>query len=351
DPFCPFVLEIFYLGITTGTTATTYSPAANVTRVQMAAFLSRSVDGVLRRGSARAILGQSWTTQSSGALGLTTLGAGGAQLPACDGTDVWAVRRSAASVARVRASDGRLLETWTGIPAATAAAVSPQGILVPGSTFPAKLFRIDPSLPPGGATEVIGDLGMSFPGELAADGGRIWVIGDSGVAIVTPHAALPWTVTTVTAGFSVLEGVLFDGANVWVTDNSPGTLLRLGSAGQVLQTVTVGLAPLLPVFDGTNLWVPSSGDSTLSVVRAATGAVLATLTGFGLASPVAAAFDGEKILVINGSNQDSVSLWNAAGLSPLGSFSTGANTQPSGACSDGVNFWITLFKTGQLARF
>src|SRR5215471_13604816 len=56
DAFCPFVLEIFYLGITTGTTATTYSPADNVTRLQMAAFLSRSVDGVLKRGSRRAAL-------------------------------------------------------------------------------------------------------------------------------------------------------------------------------------------------------------------------------------------------------------------------------------------------------
>jgi len=44
DVFCPFVLEIFYLGITTGTTATTYDPASNVSRLQMAAFLSRTVD-------------------------------------------------------------------------------------------------------------------------------------------------------------------------------------------------------------------------------------------------------------------------------------------------------------------
>ena len=43
DAFCPFVLEIFYLGITTGTTATTYDPGANVSRLQMAAFLSRTV--------------------------------------------------------------------------------------------------------------------------------------------------------------------------------------------------------------------------------------------------------------------------------------------------------------------
>ncbi|HKF41874.1 MAG TPA: hypothetical protein VKG01_02125, partial [Thermoanaerobaculia bacterium] len=58
DVFCPFVLEIFYLGITTGTTPTTYDSASNVSRLQMAAFLSRTVDGVLKRGSRRAALGQ-----------------------------------------------------------------------------------------------------------------------------------------------------------------------------------------------------------------------------------------------------------------------------------------------------
>src|SRR6202048_1133756 len=65
DAFCPFVLEIFYLGITTGTTPTTYDPTSNVNRLQMAAFLSRSVDGVLKRGGRRAALGQFWTTQDS----------------------------------------------------------------------------------------------------------------------------------------------------------------------------------------------------------------------------------------------------------------------------------------------
>src|SRR5580765_8224385 len=60
DAFCPFVLEILYLGITTGTTPTTYDPSGNVSRLQMAAFLSRSVDGLLRRGSRRAALDQFW---------------------------------------------------------------------------------------------------------------------------------------------------------------------------------------------------------------------------------------------------------------------------------------------------
>src|SRR5262249_9976653 len=72
--FCPFVLEIFYLGITTGTTATTYDPAGNVSRLQMAAFLSRTVDGVLKRGSRRAALDQFWTTQNASVLGTVSLG-------------------------------------------------------------------------------------------------------------------------------------------------------------------------------------------------------------------------------------------------------------------------------------
>ena len=38
--FCPFVLAIFYSGITTGDDPTTFDPTANVSRLQMAAFLS-----------------------------------------------------------------------------------------------------------------------------------------------------------------------------------------------------------------------------------------------------------------------------------------------------------------------
>src|SRR6266508_2712578 len=74
DAFCPFVLEIFYLGITTGTTATTYDPTGNVSRLQMAAFLSRTVDGVLKRGGRRAALDQFWAPQNANVVGLTSIG-------------------------------------------------------------------------------------------------------------------------------------------------------------------------------------------------------------------------------------------------------------------------------------
>ncbi|MFY9552255.1 MAG: hypothetical protein WAU32_13980, partial [Thermoanaerobaculia bacterium] len=77
--------------------------------------------------------------------------------------------------------------------------------------------------------------------------------------------------------------------------------------------------------------------------------VLATLTGNGMTGPIAAAFDGQRVLVTAGS--DRVSLWKAADFSPLGSFLVGPSTFPLGACSDGINFWITLNGASQLARF
>jgi hypothetical protein len=71
--FCPFVLEIFTLGITTGTTPTTYDPAGSVSRLQMAAFLSRTVDGAVRRGHPRAAQERLWNPRSDSVLALTTV--------------------------------------------------------------------------------------------------------------------------------------------------------------------------------------------------------------------------------------------------------------------------------------
>ena len=156
--------------------------------------------------------------------------------------------------------------------------------------------------------------------------------------------------TTVTTGFTQPFGILYDGARMWVTDIGAGKLLKLDSNGAIIQTVAVDNNPVFPVFDGTNIWVPNNSSNTVTVVRASTGAVLATLSGNGLHGPRTAAFDGERILVTNYEG-NSVSLWKAADLSPFGSVSTGSMTGPVGACSDGLNFWITLNISGHLARF
>ena len=60
DGFCPFVLEVFTLAITTGTTR---RPIRRMTtnRLQMAAFLSRTVDRSVQRGGQSAALARFWT--------------------------------------------------------------------------------------------------------------------------------------------------------------------------------------------------------------------------------------------------------------------------------------------------
>jgi len=349
DSFCPFVLEILYLGITTGTTPTTYDPSGNVSRLQMAAFLSRSVDGLLRRGSRRAALDQFWTPQGPASLGLTSFGSDVAGVRS-DGADLWVANIGGDSVFRVRGSDGKRLETWTGAMRAGGILIAMGRVIVTGNNNPGTLYRIDPSQAPGAVTTVATNLGGGTL-SIAFDGGRIWTSNSIGsVSIVTPGATLPWTVTTVGAGFSAPRGILYDGANVWLADATPGVIDKLDAAGAILQTVTVGAFPLHPTFDGANIWVPNGSGNSVTVVRASSGAVLATLTGNGLSNPFSAAFDGQRVLVTD-FIADTVSLFKAADLSPLGSLPTAPGSHPYFACSDGVGFWFTITSPDQLARF
>ena len=345
DVFCPFVLEIFYLGITTGTSATTYDPASLVNRLQMAAFLSRTVDSALRRGSRRAALDRFWAPGAPGAVALTTVGTT-PYLCRCDGADVWVANYVGNTVSRVRGSDGKLLETWTGAGSASGVLIAMGRVLVSGGLGvgqPGAIYSIDPSQAAGAVTTVASTLGTGAYG-IAFDGARVWTANTAAsVSIVTP-GAIPWTVTTV-GGFTFPTGALFDGTNVWITDYGANKLQKLGPAGAVLQTVTTP-DPQSPVFDGTNIWVPNGLPNSVTVVRASSGAILQVLTGNGLSGPYSMAFDGQRVLAASGST---VSLWKAADLTPLGS--TAVAGAPYGSCSDGLQFWITLYSNNQLARF
>ncbi len=309
--------------------------------------------GALQLGlSRRAALDQFWTPQTALSLGMTTLG-GIPDLCRSDGADVWTGVIVGNTVQRVRASDGKLLATWTGASGAHGVLVAMGKIFVTGEISPGALYSIDPTQAAGAVTTVASNLG-NFPFMAAFDGSLMWTANQGGsVSIVTPGASPPWSVTTVSTGFSNLWGILFDGANIWVTDNTTGKLFKLDGAGAILQTVTVGAHPGFPIFDGTNIWVPNGSSNSVSVIRASTGAVVATLTGNGLNDAKAAAFDGTRVLVTNAATgANSVSLWRASDFTPLGSFGTGTNSNPWGACSDGINFWVTLQSSaGQLAKF
>lgn len=353
--FCQ-IAAAYFSGLTNGTSPTTYTPSANVTREQMAAFTTRTQDAALRRGSRRAALNFRWTPSSISRMGVTALfdSSGASDLPnriQPDGADLWVSAER--TLLRVRASDGVVLSRWP-------LAAPGRGVLVAiGSVFVvsrpsstgAYLYRLDPS---------VGLHNFTLPGPairpdgIAFDGNRIWIGSEAGtIFLVTPPAPnvlYRWTI--VTSGFSQPRGLVYDGTNMWATDFGAGKLFKLDSDAGILLTVTVENNPLFPAFDGTNIWVPNYGSNSVTVVRAATGAVLATLTGNGLVSPSAAAFDGERVLIANEA-AGSVSLFRATDLSPLGSISLGAGSNPVGVASDGINFWIALRSngTGTLVRF
>jgi YVTN family beta-propeller protein len=343
--FCPGIMEAYVTGIYNGTTATTFSPNNAVTRVQMTTFLQRSLDQGLARTSRRAALNQWWTPQNTNAMqAIAVLG----PLPcAADGGNIWSSDFNG-NVVQVQASTGTVLGRWTGA-AGAAILVIPGKVYVAGGR-PGILDAIDPTQAPGMATVVASNLG-NLPWGIAFDGTNIWTANlGSSVSIITPQTTTPYPVTTVTTGFNNPYGILYDGTNIWLTDNGAGALLKLDSSGNILKTVPVGLSPTFPAFDGTNIWVPSHGDNSITVVQASTGNIVATISQDAsnlLSGPLAVSFDGERILVTNEGN-GTVTVFKSADLSFIANVSTGASTHPFGACSDGINFWVSA---GNLLRF
>src|SRR5688572_12394336 len=100
--FCQ-IAAAYFSGLTNGTTATTFSPADNVTREQMAAFTTRTLDQSLKRGSQRAVAKKWWTPQDANSLTLTDVGSGPEHVE-FDGTDLWVANFFGGSVMRIRPS-------------------------------------------------------------------------------------------------------------------------------------------------------------------------------------------------------------------------------------------------------
>src|SRR5262245_6766036 len=315
DAFCPPVLTLFYLGITTGTTPTTYDPNGLVNRIQMATFLSRAVNHVealYRRGFTRGC----WTTTGQSAADVTTVGLGPRGIRS-DGADLWTANQVSGTVSRVRESDLKHLEDWTGASNALYVTVASGKVMVLGTGVPSKLYSIDPSQPAGAVTVVSTALGNGAQ-QLTFGRARLRSASNPGRgSILTPAASLPWTTSTLSTGFFSPFAIEFDASNIWVTDGSESKVHRLDSAGAISLSVSVGLGRLDIRFDGVNPWVVNSGSSSVSVVNRS-GSVLATLTGNGLNNPQSVAVNGEYAAVVN--SDSSISYFDALTLEPRGLF-------------------------------
>jgi hypothetical protein len=185
--FCQ-IAAAYFSGLTNGTTATTYSPTLGVPREQMAAFVTRTLDQGLRRGSRRAALGQ-WATPSSVPFtGKTSVGVNPIGVEA-DGADIWVANFVGDTVSQVQASNGRLIGTWTGAVGADQLVIARGRVFVTGRLSPqARLYVIDPQQPPG----VVATLTNTLPtgsNSITFDGFNIWVASQSGtISKVDPNS-------------------------------------------------------------------------------------------------------------------------------------------------------------------
>lgn len=362
--FCA-IAEAYFTGLTNGTSATTYVPDQNVPREQMAAFITRTLDQSLKRGSRRAALGQWWRPTSSGTLRPVEF----ASTPAwivCDGTDLWVTFPTGDSVVRIEASSGRVEQTWTGFAPATPgriiAAAGRIFIVAQNGIAPGSIYVINPEATvPGNATVFENSIG-SLPGAVTFDGTYLWTAnagsgfpGTPGISRIRVSDALD---NSFTAGFSFPRSIFWDGAALWVLDQGPDpdddALKEVNpSTGEVIAVIPVPEGLREMIFDGTNLWISNFTGGSITVVRAVgslKGTVLQTVTGNGLNGCTGMAFDGERVLVTN-TTGNSVSLFKAADFTPLGSLSTGGATAPRSVCSDGVNFWIVRADSNDMVRF
>ena len=345
DTFCLGILEAYVTGISRGTTPTTFSPDALVPRVQMTTFLQRALDQGLKRSSRRAALQQFWTTRLPASMQRVDL-PGQPRRCVSDGESIWVLAGS--EVIRVHASSGVITGTWTGFPGALEGIVyTPGRIYVTRPGFPAsELYGIDATTNGGSASLISASLGETAV-SIAFDGSRLWTANRGGSVSVI-DAGYPYGVFTVSTGFGAPLGVVYDGANVWVTDTAFSAIHRLDTSGAIVQTVPLGAQPRYPIFDGANLWVPSETANNVAIVSAASGSVIATIAataGNGLNQPQFAAFDGERVLVTNAANPFYVSVFKAADSSDLGA--SFAPALPTGMCSDGIGVW---FPTGNPHR-
>jgi uncharacterized protein (TIGR03437 family) len=143
------------------------------------------------------------------------------------------------------------------------------------------------------------------------------------------------TIETYTAGLNPW-GVVFDGANIWVSNGEGVTVTEIqASTGKEIGSFGVQSEPHGILFDGTNIWVANNESNTVSKVLASTGVETAYYsTGNG---PQGVAFDGTNIWVSN-MQDGTVTELVAANGKTVGTYTVG--NSPNGVVFDGTNIWV-----------
>ncbi|HLK67302.1 MAG TPA: S-layer homology domain-containing protein [Bryobacteraceae bacterium] len=348
--FCPFILEAYLSNITQGTSATTFNPVDPVNREQAVTFLSRTMDQTLHRATSRTAIGKSWSATATGggiAADVGTAASAGASINdiVSDGTFLW-VARSDSKIIKVNAADRHQIETWT-IPSGSPRKLGVFAGMVWIADNAGNLYSFNPANTPGSAGVSLGNGGVT-PGSpaLAFDGSNVWwaSAGGTKIALFPLPTPLP---TSFSPGTGTVEGMVFDGTNMWVL-LSDSHLLKLsipapGGIPVVQETLTLPgvVNDCRMLYDGSNIWIPIGTTGTLYVVRpslssAGPSSIVKNEPIPDVVFPYVASFDSENVM-IGGLSNGTVALYRSTTLSRIRTFGSGA-AGVRGIASDGLTF-------------
>jgi prepilin-type N-terminal cleavage/methylation domain-containing protein len=169
------------------------------------------------------------------------------------------------------------------------------------------------------------------PISLAYDGANMWVANNSGNSItkVTSAGAIS---TFPATGVSPI-GMAYDGFYMWSANGASNSLTKITSIGVTVNYPGTGPNPYAVAYDGTNIWIPNYGDSSVTKMNANTGTTT-TYLGIG-AGPRSIAYDGTNMWTANFTGS------SVTRITPSGATTTygGTGTNPYGIAFDGTNMW------------
>jgi hypothetical protein len=205
---------------------------------------------------------------------------------AFDGASIWVGNYGDGTVSKLRASDGKNLGTFTTGREPSGLAFDGENMWVAnaGDGDVVKLRAKD--------GKNLGTFGGGGSGELAFDGTYIWVTQGNTVQRLKEDGS---EAGTFKVGSQPI-GIAYDGANIWVANNSSGTVSKLRAKdGTNLGAFKYPGSPYGVAFDGANIWV--SGSPYVVEYRDADGAQIGGMFHIEGSSTAGIAFDGANIWV------------------------------------------------------
>jgi len=152
------------------------------------------------------------------------------------------------------------------------------------------------------------------------------------------------TISAVVAGAGRPGGVTHGAGATWVTDTADDMLLRIDSAGQVVDRIPVGRGPAGVAVGGGQVWVANQLDGTISEINPAAGVPVAKI-GVGN-GPVAVVYGYGSVWAANLTDSTLSRIAPGSGrivaTIPLG-------RQPTGLAAGAGGVWVASADTGSLA--